>query len=315
MLARCTACRQLFRTETFGLTRCAHCGVEVHVAGPEPEPSPASEQPRVDQPVSLSAFGAQQPGASAVGALEDAAFPGGRTPWERRAELGLGAAFVQTVKLVMLEPTRFFSNIRYDDVEGVHLFFLLATVLPALLMAVFSALGDLATSGLMEAVGGGASAAQAAQSIDQLAAAGVDASALEPLRKWMEVSSSPWTSVATVVATPLKAYAMLYGTAGVSHLVLMLFGRARSWNATFKVFAYSFAAGLFHLLPCCGGLVVYSWATVTQMIGLAKSHGTASWVATTAVIGWHVAALLLTCGALLLVGLPVLNAVTSMTGP
>jgi hypothetical protein len=296
MLARCTACRQTFRADAFGRQRCPHCGVEVELQEPAlpatPAPQPPAPPPGLSPP-SLSPEPAPAPTGHAL-------YPEGRPPWERRDELGWPTAFFKTLHEVMLEPTRFFSSIRYDRTEGALLFFVLADLVPALVAALFSAVFSLTSSAL------GSGGEKAAEALDELSKMGsLDPHQLELLRKLLSLSDSPLGALSGVVSAPFVAFAMLYATAGISHLALTLFGAARGgWSATFKVFAYSYAAGLLALVPCCSGLLVYSWATVLQIIGLKHAHRTGTGIATAAVLSWHLAGCLVACGLVGLVAAP-----------
>jgi hypothetical protein len=283
MLARCTACRTTFRAERFGRQACPHCGAEVeireptHVAEATPQVSPPPE-------------GAPPPHAPYVPPpAQQVPMPDGWTPWERRAELGFWPALGLTLKGTLFEPNHFFSSMRYDRAVDAHLYFLVVAVAPQLLMGLF---------GLFTPAGESTEASMdALRQLGQLGT--LDPSLvgrIETLAKLLTGTGAQLTGLAT---TPVTAYLQLYLFAGMSHLVLLALGKAQGgWAATFKAFVYAYGAGVLWLVPGCGGLLVLTWASALEMLGLARGHRTSITIGGVAVIGWHLA--LATCACLVI---------------
>lgn len=282
MLARCTACRTTFRAERFGRQACPHCGAEVeireptHVAeahpqvSPPPEGAPPPHTPYVPPPV------------------ERVPMPDGWTPWERRAELGFWRALGQTVKATLFEPNHFFSSMRYDRAADPHLYFLMVAVVPQLVTGLI---------GLVTPADDSAASLDALKQLSQLGS--IDPSTvsrIEALTKVLTGTGAQWTGLVT---TPVTAFLQLYLFAGLSHLVLVALGKAQGgWQATFKTFVYAYGTGVLWLVPGCGGLLVLTWASALEMLGLARGHRTSITIGGVAVIGWHLA--LATCACLVM---------------
>lgn len=258
MLARCTACQQTFRTETFGRQKCPSCGAEVELREPTVPAVPAPE---------TAAAGAPTPPASDLGEL---------TPWERRAELGFWPALGKTVSQALFEPTRFFSSMRYDQAEGAHLYFFMVAVVPQLVALL---LGQLLSN----------SAEEVDKTLDLLKQFGqVDPKMLEQIKSIARLAGGPGALVGELLMVPVVAFAQLYLLAGLSHLTLVLLGKAKGgWTATFKTFVYAYSAGVVGLIPSCGSLIVLMWASALEMVGLAKGHRTTAGYGVAAVLSWH----------------------------
>jgi hypothetical protein len=100
------------------------------------------------------------------------------------------------------------------------------------------------------------------------------------------------------VLSPLIAVVQIGVRAAVFHLGLMLAGGNRmGFEATFRVVAYSRAAGVISILPFCGGLVGLVWEIAVTIVGLARVHGVDEWRPIVAVL-LPVALMLLSCGVL-----------------
>ena len=97
---------------------------------------------------------------------------------------------------------------------------------------------------------------------------------------------------------PVMYFLLLYISAGITHLVLMLFGKASTagWNGTFATFVYSLGPGFLLVVPTCGWIIVGIWATALQIIGLAKVQRVSVPISTVAVLGFHAAIACCACG-------------------
>ncbi len=194
-------------------------------------------------------------------------------PWEERERYGTINALALTIRLVLLEPTRFFGRMPV----GLGL---TQPVLFALVLAVIGAVLDwmwsLATGGL--------------------------SGLLAP------DFPSPLLGLAALVFGPVVAVVMVFVRASVLHLMLILLdGRRLGFEATARVVAYGRATRLLAVLPFCGGAVGLLWELVVDIIGLSRVHGCEPWKAAVAVLAPAVVVLLLlSTGLAALLGLSIL---------
>jgi hypothetical protein len=102
-----------------------------------------------------------------------------------------------------------------------------------------------------------------------------------------------------IIAIPM-ILAMNFVSAGITHLCLSLFkGTSKSYEATYRVVAYSYSAWIFSVIPCIGGMVAAIWALVCTIIGLSKVHQTEGWRAAVGVLLPVFVCLFLTAGVYL----------------
>ena len=95
---------------------------------------------------------------------------------------------------------------------------------------------------------------------------------------------------------PLQAVFMLFFTASVVHLFLLIFGRPTlGYFGTVRVTAYSNATHLLLVVPFLGAIVSFFWQAVILIIGLSRTHRMTSSRAA--------AAVLLPFGLLILLGI------------
>jgi hypothetical protein len=174
----------------------------------------------------------------------------GGPPWERP---GAGfAELVDTTKQVLTAPTAFFAAMRVTGGLG----------RPLVYGLILGTIGLVATT-LYRAV--------------FWASMGPG---LGMLRHRQEL---PWlvpfmqTGVGLVlqlVLGPPFLVVALFISAGIVHLLLLLFGGAqRGFEATFRVLCYCEATALISLLPICGSVIQTVYMVVLAIIGLAEAHG------------------------------------------
>ncbi len=265
MLARCSRCQNTFTIQQFGRQTCPSCGSEVIIADPYAAPS--------------------VPHGAMLPPVDDVAGP---IPWERRHELGVGKALLETLKLALGEPTRFFASMRYDSDAGAHLFVLYVLIVPMILASLIGLLLRGPKPDLQELLGryGGA------------IPPGLDTRPLmDALQHLLDFEYSAGGLVISAISGLVLWFAGIYVAAAVTHLVLMIFSKANGgWTATRKVFLYSFSPGPLMFLPVCGSLLVVTWATVLQILGLAKAHRISVGWSTVGVLGFHFGVTCCTCG-------------------
>ena len=197
-------------------------------------------------------------------------------PWDRRQELGLFPAFIETLKLVLLNPTTAFSAMKTEGglsepltyaVIGASVGFIV-NFLFSLLMSSFGFVGS------RNALGG-------------LLSAGIGA-------------------VVFVVFIPVIITIGLFIGSAILHLCLIFVGGARRpFETTFRVVC--FGAGSAYplmILPICGGLISGIWCLVVQCVGLTRAHQTTTGRALLAIL----LPIIVCCGGgFLLVGIAVLG--------
>jgi hypothetical protein len=167
-------------------------------------------------------------------------------PWDRRQELGLFPAFVETLKLVLLSPTTAFSAMKTEGGLSEPLIYaviggsvgFIVNFLFSLLLSSFGFMGN--RNGLAGILNVGIGA------------------------------------VALVIFIPILITLGFFIGSAILHLCLILVGGARRpFETTFRVVC--FGAGSAYplmILPICGGLISGIWCIVVQCIGLTRAHQT-----------------------------------------
>ena len=233
MLARCPSCRNTFSTDRSGRQDCPVCG----------KPLVVPEQPS----------GAPAPQAEIVSETQ----PPGGTPWENRAQLGLVAAWAQTVQQALFEPATLFASARLDR-GAAQLGFAVLTG------SVFSAVGQ--ALGLL--VRG-----QSQALMDRLLA---QTDMPEPLKQALQTTramNTPGWFLVGVLFLPLLNFVFVYLNTAVTHGFALILGQAkRGFPATFAACTYSWAPLVLLAVPGCGFPVAIIWLIVLTGIGLKETH-------------------------------------------
>lgn len=159
-------------------------------------------------------------------------------PWERRSELGTPHAWVDTLKMVLLEPARAFSAMRREGGLLDPLFYALIGSTVGAICAIFYK----EVIGLTKGVN----------------PAPHELSILIPLCIFM----------------PLLIALGLFLQSAIIHLSLTLIGGAtRPFETTFRTVCFSAGSASFlQVVPFCGALVAGVWNLIVMSIGLAKTH-------------------------------------------
>ncbi len=183
--------------------------------------------------------------------------------WERRKELGLVKALIETWKEVLFNPAVSFSRMK---TSGGFLAPFLFNLTMVIIWAFFTTIYRLLLSGVFAASAG--SAHDGADSLSGISAG------LPPL---LNVGIM-------VVAIPLLV-GITFLNAGITHLCLALFkGASKGYEATYRVTCYAYSTWIFALVPCAGGVVSSIWWLISIIIGLSKVHRTEGWRAAAAVL-------------------------------
>ncbi|MFZ4482525.1 MAG: YIP1 family protein [Chthoniobacterales bacterium] len=184
--------------------------------------------------------------ASESSPLVPPAVPGGPA-WENRAELGFFAALIETIRVVLLEPSKTFSGMKQTGGLGGPLFFYVLT-------GTIGGLAGIVYQTMLSAAQGSA------------------ATEGNPLGAIM---TSTFAIGAAIMLLPILLAASSFVSSGLIHLSLMIVGGARRpFEATFRVACYAGGAtAVLQLLPGCGAIVAMVWNFVLLIVGLADVHG------------------------------------------
>src|SRR5688572_8012218 len=190
--------------------------------------------------------------------------PGGSTPWERRDQIGLATALVETTQAVLMRPGEFYRQMPVVGGLGSPLLY---GIIVGYIGVVAKALYDLVFSSVF-----GSAFTSMAQD-PQLA----------PFVAMFQGGVGSFVG-ALIFGVPLLIIGMFISS-GIFHLVLMLLGGAsRGFEATFRVVAFAEAAQLLNVIPVCGGLVGGIYMLVLCVIGLKEAHQTTTMKAVLAVV-------------------------------
>lgn len=179
---------------------------------------------------------------------EAPALPVGNGPaWEQRAEAGLVPALIETVRAVLLDPSKTFATMRLTGGLGAPLFFFV-------LVSTLGGLAGVIYNVVLQSMGA------TGQGKDEMAAA---------------VFGSAIGVGIVIMLLPIVFAATAFVSAGLVHLALMLIGGAnRPFEATFRVACYSGGAtAVFQFLPLCGALVSSIYNLILMILGISKVHG------------------------------------------
>ena len=178
---------------------------------------------------------------------------GAGLPWEERARLGAVPAFVETVKLLVVNPTEAFARAkRRGDLFSPIAFAVVlgwaGVIFQSLWSLAFgSSLLDLMPPEMREVSGFG-------------------------------VAAKTFGLVAQIILAPIFIVIFLFIGSAIVHLMLMLVGGTKASEAgfegTLRSLAYSTVSQLASVVPFAGGLIAMVWAIVLEMIGLATLHRT-----------------------------------------
>lgn len=88
-----------------------------------------------------------------------------------------------------------------------------------------------------------------------------------------------------LIMAPVAVAIMLFVVAGIYHLMLLLVkGAGKSFETTINVVAYGAVSYLANVIPFVGGLIAMIYGYVLAVIGLTECHKTDSWKALFAVL-------------------------------
>jgi hypothetical protein len=78
-----------------------------------------------------------------------------------------------------------------------------------------------------------------------------------------------------IVLAPVGVLIGAFVASAIYHVLLAVLGQAQeSFEATFRVVCYSYAAALVAVVPLCGSILAGLWSLALVAIGLSKAHRT-----------------------------------------
>jgi hypothetical protein len=187
-------------------------------------------------------------GATAAGASAGTSGEAGRTglAWDRRSEIGILWAIVETVQEVLLQPGPAFSKMKLTGGLG-------SPYLYWLIVGGISTLVALGYQLVFSAISEGTGASGAVGVVVML--------------------------VGGVLGGGFMILVLPFISGAITHLCLMLCGGAkRDFEATFRVVCFSQGTcALFGIVPICGAIIQGIYGLVVSIIGLQKVHETDLW--------------------------------------
>jgi hypothetical protein len=167
-------------------------------------------------------------------------------PWERRAEIGFFPGLFETIRTVLLEPSKAFAAMPLTGGLGAPLFF----------FVLVGSLGGLAGF------------------VYQAVLNSINPAATPQEQAMMAMFGSAAVIGGSIMIMPILLAAVAFITSALIHLALMILGGAnRPFEATFRVVCYSGGAtAVLQLLPVCGAFAATIWNFVIMVIGISAVH-------------------------------------------
>jgi hypothetical protein len=231
--------------------------------------APSAEPPRPEAPPPISADALPAPVTPAAAAPPtQLVIPRSGLPWDRRSELGLFKAFIETLQMILGRPSAAFTAMKREGGFGEPLLY-------ALIGGTFGAVVYFIYRFGLQAVTG------------------------DTLGSWNDHRMFGSIGVLFVlICTPLLVLLSTFLSAGIIHLCLLMVGGARQpFETTFRVVCFTTGSvNPLQVVPFCGSVVAAIWALVLYCIGLARAHETETGRAVLAVF----LPLVVCCGGLFL---------------
>lgn len=240
---------------------CPSCGADL-TQFPTSVPPSAPPTPPSDvtaQTPWLPPVPAAGPRHGSHGAPRDSAWSEGSgartaTPWERRHEIGLATALIETTQRVLTRPTEFFRSMPVTGGIGSPLVYALVIGYAGIVVsAIYNFVLESVMGSALSRMGGGGSDAMAG------------------LMPYLQGGVGLGLQL---IFGPVMVAVSLFLVAGITHLALLALGGAsRGFEATFRVACYSEAAAVLNIIPGCGNLVSAVVMLVLMIIGISEAHG------------------------------------------
>lgn len=185
-----------------------------------------------------------------------------RLPWEERDHLGLVEGMVQSVRLLVTNPSDAFARLRSDgDLTSPMLFGIVVSWVCMLFSQLWSVLISSSLGGAM--------------------------GEMEGLEQFFGTPGL-FQIVVGLVVWPVMFVVMAFVGAGVLHVCLLMVGAMDQselgFEGTLKVYIYATVSWFALIVPLVGGLVASLWHLVLLVVGLAAVHRTSQGRALVAVL-------------------------------
>ncbi|MDQ3037169.1 MAG: YIP1 family protein [Myxococcota bacterium] len=198
-------------------------------------------------------------------------------PWERRKELGLWRAFVDTTRLASRSPTRFFRTPAIErGATGAILYAMAAYAAGQIVLLI--------SMGLLMMLGGGI----AAIAVEEPVLAGLVGAygcAIIGLSPFIVGQGAVQAVIGLVIAT-----------GGAHGTLALLKRRGGKLEDTLRAIGYSFAPMVWIWIPVCGFYIAYIWALVVEFKAVRETHRIGSDTAALAVFGYRALLVLMIIG-------------------
>jgi hypothetical protein len=232
--------------------------------------APPPETPRAEIPLPPAAAAAMPAPIAPAPAAPPTQLvtPRSGLPWDRRVELGLFKAFIETLQMILARPTTAFTAMKREG--G-----LWEPLLYALIGGTFGTVVNFIYRFGLQAVTG------------------------DTFGSWNEHRMFGSIGILfLIIFSPLLVIIGTFLAAGVIHLCLLMVGGARQpFETTFRVVCFTTGSvNPLQVVPFCGSLIAGVWALVLYCIGLARAHETDTGRAVLAVF----LPLVICCGGLFL---------------
>jgi len=290
MQVRCPYCSTVFEATRTGIQPCPNCQKQIQVPEASASTAPIGSSPQQPSGASGGGFGMGGGFGPGGGVPPSGGPPGpptvrGPTPWERRAELGIVKALVETWKDSMFAPEAFWSRVRPDSPWQDSLFY-------AWIVFGIGALLQLPLRSLQ--------AAQIRQLLYQLrdSMKGIPPQVQDILNQYLiGAGGVVAATISFIISIAFFPLALLLGSA-LLHLFCMLFGCAKNgYWATFRVLAYASSPLLFYGIPCVG-VLAWIYSIVLTVFGLARVQESTLGRAAAAALALPVLSCCCCCGAI-----------------
>lgn len=193
---------------------------------------------------------------------------------------------IETIKLVLFQPTRFFRNYKLDGSIGRPLLFavmigwttaIISTIWATMMSrSLFTFLHEYLQEKLPDIEG---------VDWDQILSGG---------------GGTSFDFIMSLIIVPVFIMIGLFIVAGIFHLFLLIVkGANKSFETTFNVLAYGAVAHIAEIIPFFGGIISWIYGIVLGIIGLSEAHKTDSWKAAFAVFGPYILCCVC-CGAIIM---------------
>jgi hypothetical protein len=188
-------------------------------------------------------------------------------PWERREELGVASAFLETTREVLTGPTDFFRRMPVTGgIGGPLAYGVLVGYLGILVTSFYNAIFLLG--------GGGHGAGGFGPLGDR-----------PELARFLEAFSGWGGIIGQVIFGPIGIVIGLFVWTAILHVILLLLdGAGQGFEATFRALAFAQAPNVFAIVPLCGSAVAGVYGLVLTVIGLSEAQRIPVWKAVVAVL-------------------------------